>query len=182
MNEPRTFRAGDSVSWTETLAEYPPADGWSLDYRLLWSSGTAVDIPSTAAGDEHVVSVQSASTAAWPAGRATLVWFARRAGERITVGNKQVNILPDLAAAQSFDGRTANRRALDQAEAAMAAYLEGGKAHVAEYVVGSRTMKFRSVDEIVALINHYKRLVAKENSALAMLEDGGMPGRVYYRG
>lgn len=32
--EPRSFVAGDSVLWTKSLADYRPADGWTLAYRL----------------------------------------------------------------------------------------------------------------------------------------------------
>lgn len=182
MNEPTTFRAGDSVSWAETLADYPPTDGWSLAYRLLWPTGAAVNIATTADGDDYLVELTSANTVAWAAGQATLVAVASRGVERATLGSKQVTILPDLTVATTHDGRSANRKALDQAEAAMAAYLAGGKAHVAEYEIAGRKIKFRAIDEIQSLINYYKRLVAKENAYLALLEGGSVPGRVHYRG
>ncbi|USD19798.1 hypothetical protein MJO52_11960 [Microbulbifer variabilis] len=30
MTEPRTFIAGDSISWSRTLHDYLPEDGWTL--------------------------------------------------------------------------------------------------------------------------------------------------------
>lgn len=181
MNAPTTFRAGDSASWSESLPDYLPADGWALNFRLLWAAGGA-DIPSTPSGDEHAVSLSATATASWPAGPATLVSQAVKGAEKITLGSQSVTILPDLMAAVSHDGRSRNQRALDAAEAALLAYAEGGKAHVAEYEIDGNRMRFRDTQQILDLINHFKRLVAKENAALALVQGGGAPGRVYYRG
>jgi len=181
MSTPTTFRAGDSVSWSESLPDHRPADGWSLKYRLLWSTGNAT-FNATASGDEHSVSLTSIDTANWSPGSATLVRWVEFSGAKLTLSSEQVTILPNLSAAEHHDGRTRNKRALDDAEAALAAYLAGGKAHVAEYSIAGRTMKFRSAEDIVAIINHYRPLVARENTALALLQCGSVPGRVYYRG
>lgn len=181
MSEPTVFRAGDSVAWTRSLPEHLPADGWVLKYRLLWPAGTAVDIDTTAAGDEHAVDLGSADTANWPAGQVTLVAYVEKDAQRVTLGQQQVSVLPDLTTAETFDSRTANQKALAAAEAALLAYMEKGQAHVAEYDIAGRKMKFRTAGEIVDLINHYKREVAKERAALAAIH-GHVPGRVFYRG
>lgn len=182
MNEPTTFRAGDSASWSESLPEYLASDGWTLHYRLLWPTGTAVDIVTSADGDDFAVALASSATSSWPAGQATLVSWVTKEAARVTLEQQPVTILPDLTTAATHDGRSANKKALDQAEATLAAYAAGGKACVAEYEVAGRRMKFRDTQQILDLINHYKRLVAKETAALALLQGGGMPGRVYYRG
>lgn len=181
MSTPDTFRAGDSISWSESIPDYLPADGWVLKYRLLWSTGNDSFV-ATASGVEHAVSLSSAATQGWPAGAATLVRYVEHATlGKITLSSGAVTILPDLTAATSHDGRTRNRRLLDDAEAALAAYLQGGRAMVAEYEIGDRKMKFRSVEEIQKLIDYYRPLVARENAALALLEGGSIPGRIIYR-
>lgn len=182
MNEPTTFRAGDSASWSESLLDYPASAGWSLKYRLIWTSATGVNLNAAPAGDDYAVNLTSADTAAWTAGKATLVSWVEKGTDRITLEQKAITILPDLTQAVTHDGRSANKLALDAAESALAEYLKGGQATVAEYEVAGRRMKFRDADQILALINHYKPLVARENAALALLQGGGMPGRVYYRG
>lgn len=182
MSTPDTFRAGDSVSWSESLPDYLPADGWVLKFRLLWRTGSDT-FDATGAGAEHAVSLASADTANWPAGAATLVrWVEHASLGKVTLSSAAVSILPDLTAATSHDARSFNRRALDAAEAALLAYLQGGKATVAEYEIAGRKMKFRDADQITALINHYRPLVARENAAMALLQGGGVPGRVHYRG
>lgn len=181
MNSPTTFRAGDSASWSESLSAYPASAGWVLKYRLLWPTAQGVDIPSAPDGDDHAVTLAAADTKDWKEGRATLVSWVEKGTESITLGQQPVQVLPNLRQQVNHDGRSANRRALDAAEAALLKYLEGGQAMVEEYEIAGRRMKFRNTQEIRDLIAHYKRAVAKENAALALLQGGGMPGRVHYR-
>lgn len=193
MNSPNTFRANDRVSWFESLLAYPASAGFTLKYRLLWPAVAPVEIPSTVEGDGYRVSLSSQSTAAWPAGPALLVGIVTLGagaqpygsfapGDSVTIEQKSVTILPNLVVLANVDGRSANKRALDAAEAALLAYLEGGKACVEEYEIAGRKMKFRDLAQIRDLINHYKALVARENTAMSMLQGGRPPGRVHYRG
>lgn len=181
MNTPDTFRAGDSVSWSELLPDYLPADGWELKFRLLWPSGVR-EFASVGAGTEHAVNLASTDTDDWLSGTATLIRFVEKSGHKVTLSSSAVTVLPDLTVATSHDGRSMNRKALDAAEAALLAYLQGGKACVAEYEIAGRKMKFRDVSQIRELIAHYKVLVARENTAMSILQGGHPPGRVHYRG
>lgn len=181
--EPTTLRAGDSIAWSRALPEYSAADGWSLKYRLLWPSGPSVDIVSTAAGAIHTVNLTPAETAVYAPGPATMVAYVERtapAAERITLQTQAVSILPDLTTGGPYDGRSQNQIALADARAALASYMKKGQMHVAEYDIAGRTMKFRDVDQITNLIQHYEREVFKENAARATL-NGVSPGRVQVR-
>jgi hypothetical protein len=181
MSAPTQIRAGDSVAWSETLDGYPPADGWSLKYRLLWPSGSSVEnILATVSADQYQVSLSATATATWPAGYATLVSFVTRGVERVTLEQRLVEVLPNLETATVFDGRSQNQRALSDAKAALAAYMASGRMHVAEYDIAGRSMKFRTPEEIRALIEYYEAECAKERAALAILS-GGSPGRVLTR-
>lgn len=183
MDEPTTLRAGDSASWTTKLPEYPPADGWTLKYRLLWPTGsTPVDITASVEEDHFKVTLTAAGTASYVAGIVTFVKWVEKGADRQTLGSTQLTILPDLTEASTYDARSANAKALANAEAALESYLAGGQLHVAEYQIAGRTMKFRAAQEIVDLINHYKRLVSQENALSSILAGGSPPGRVYYRG
>ena len=183
-NEPTVIRAGDSVAWTRELPEYSAADGWALKYRLLYASGTAVDIASTGAGTLHTVSLTAANTAAYIAGSATLVGYVEKGAgaslERATLESTPITILPNLVTAATHDGRSANQIALANAKAALAAYMSKGQLHVAEYNIAGRQMKFRSSTEITDLIAHYEREVFKETALLAAV-NGVSAGRVVVR-
>jgi len=177
--EPLSIRAGDSLAWSRSLPEYSAADGWTLKYRLLWTTGSSpVSFSAAGVGTQHTVNLAAAVTAAWAAGRATLFVFVERpiagpATERVSLETKTIEIAANLATATTFDGRSANVKALDDLNAAMASYCTAGHGPVAEYQIGDRRMKFRSTTEIAELIAYYERQVA--------IERGGRRA-VYYRG
>lgn len=164
--EPTTIRAGDSVVWARELEDYSVADGWALKYRLLYASGTAVAITSTGSGTTHTVNLTSADTDGFVAGDATLVGYVEKGAgaslERKTVFSAVIEILADLAAATTHDGRTDNQIALEAARAALKTHMQNGQAHVAEYDIGGRRMKFRDVEQITALIRYYEAEVKRE--------------------
>ena len=170
--EPLSIRAGDSLTWSRSLPEYSAADGWTLKYRILWTTGSSpASFSASGVGTQHTVTLAAVTTAAWSAGRATLFVYVERtvgpATERVSLETKTIDIAANLATATTFDGRTANAKALDDLKAALASYC------VAEYQIGDRRMKFRSTTEIADLIAYYERAVAIER---------GVSGRVFYRG
>lgn len=181
---PATLRAGDSAEWVVSLPDYPAGAGWELYYRLLWRTGPAVTIAAAADGDDHAVALTGAQTASWQAGPATLVWWVVRGeGEaevKVTLDGRLVEILPDLTTAATHDPRTLNQRALADAQAALAAHMASGRAHVEEYEIAGRRQRFRSVDELRALVEYYQREVATER-AHALAAAGVAPGRILTR-
>lgn len=183
MTSPDSLRAGDSVDWTESLPDFPAADGWAAKVRVLFKAGAAVDLTGTPSGaDTYTFTVSPSTSASWPAGQATLVLYVEKGAgaslQRGTLRQRAINILPNLLQASTFDGRSPNRIALADCEAALAKYINDGKPHVQSYSIAGRTMQFRATSEILDLIRYYKAEVAKEDGALAIL-NGGTPGRVY---
>lgn len=176
--EPLALRAGDSAAWTRSLPEFSADDGWALHYRLIPpTAGTPIDINAAGTGTDHAVTLDAATTAAWPAGAYTRYTYVDRTlpgpiVERVSLGMAQIEIQPDLATATAYDGRSLNVRTLADLETALATY-SASHGTVAEYSIGDKHMKFRSPDEITALIAIYKRAVAKERA---------VSGRVFYRG
>lgn len=165
-SEPTELRAGDTVAWERELEDYSAADGWALKYKLLWASGTAVEFAASGSGTLHSVSLSSADTDGYTAGTATLVGYVEKGAgaslERVTLYNALLTILPDLTAATTHDGRTANQIALEAARAALKSYMDKGQMHVAEYDIAGRRMKFRAASEITELIRYYEAEVARE--------------------
>ena len=180
MSEPTTLRAGDSATWTVDAPGYSAADGWLLKYRLLFVSGSPVDIATTGTGTAYTATLTSTATLPFIVGQATLVKWAEKTGSRVTLAQFPVAILQNLAVAGTLDGRSANAIALANARAALATAVAGGQFNVITAHVDGREITFRSVKEITDLINHYKREVAAENAANAVLF-GVAPGRIYTR-
>lgn len=179
-SEPSSLRAGDAIAWTRDLPEYLPGDGWVLKYRLLWQAPPAVTITAATSGTLHLVDLASAATAAYQAGRATLLGWVERGADRVTLLQVPLEVLPDLTAATSLDGRTANQRRLADARAALDAAVTSGRVMTEEYTILNRRMKFRDLQQIRDLIADYEREVARDNAAIALAQ-GVSPGRVYTR-
>lgn len=182
---PTSFRAGDSSAWKAALPEYASTDGWSLIYRLILPLGAAAEFSATGGtGGDYAVSLSATAASTWQAGAGTLLSRVERGSgaslERVTLGQQAVTILPNLATASSFDGRSPAAKALADARAALAQYMAKGQAHVAEYHISDRVMKFRSTQDILDLIAYYEREVAKERAAAALML-GIAPGRIYTR-
>lgn len=172
------MRSGDSVTWFRDLPDYVADDGWELKYRLLWPTGSPAAFAATGSGARHSVSLDASVTKTWAEGRATMVSYVERTlpgplVERVTLGQSVIVIHPDLASAITADGRTLNSRTLDDLRAALARYSTSANGVNTEYTIGDRTMRFRSAADLITLIQHYEREVAKERASV---------GRLYYRG
>lgn len=182
--EPNAIRAGDTVTWSRELPEHSAADGWALKYRLLYPTGTAAEITTSGSGTTHNVALTAAVTGAWTAGTATLVALVEKGSgpslERVTLESQAITILPNLSTAATLDTRSDAQIALADAKAALKTYMASGRLHVAEYDIAGRAMKFRSADEIRALIDYYEGEVGKERCQLA-IQTGGSPGRIVGR-
>ncbi len=114
--EPDQIIAGDSVSWRKALADYPASAGWDLTYALRGPD--KIDLDSSADGDAHLIDLAAADTANWAAGFYTWTLFAKMGGDRYTVAQGAVEILPDPAGiAAGADQRPHCKKVLDAIEA-----------------------------------------------------------------
>lgn len=175
ISEPAFARAGDTLAWRRTLADYP-APGWTLKYRLINAAGK-IDIVAGVDGSDHLVSVAAATTAAWAAG--DYEWSAYVEGgssERYTIATGRIVIKPNLVAqVAGFDARSTARKALDELRAALATWI-ATNGQVQEYEIAGRRMKYASAADLRARISLLEREVAREDAA-EKLAAGQDPGR-----
>lgn len=114
--EPTSIIAGDSIAWKKTLADYPASAGWVLAYALR--GATKIDFNAVASGDDYLVNVLAATSAAWIAGFYTWTSYVTKAGQRYTVEQGAVEIHADpVGLAAGVDQRPHCRRVLDAIEA-----------------------------------------------------------------
>lgn len=159
--EPAVLYTGDTWAWTRTLADYPAGSGWVLKYTLINAVGR-INITSAADGDAHAVSVAAATTAAYAAGTYTWQAYVEKSGDRFTVGQGTVAVRPGFASGSGgADARTQAEIALQDAITALATYT-ASRGMIADYTIGGRSQRFRSIAEIQALINFWRAEVAKE--------------------
>jgi len=161
--EPAEIRAGDTIIWRKTLADFPASAGWVLTYRLINASHT-YDITAAADGDTHLVQVAASASADYAAGDYTWVSQVTLGAERHTIAQGGIKVLPNLAAAEAgIDTRSTAKKTLELLDAAMLAH--GAKAWTQEYEIAGRQMKFRSVSEFMSFRSKVMREVQGEENA-----------------
>lgn len=161
--EPASVTAGDTVSWSKSLGDYPASASWVLKYRLINAAGK-IDITAAASGADHLVSVSAATTAGWAAGSYTWQSYVTKGADRHTVETGTLVIKPDLAAqAGGFDTRSASRKTLDLLDQAMVEH--GSKAWTQEYEIAGRRMKFVSAVDFMKFRSQVVAEVGREEAA-----------------
>ena len=154
--EPTHIRAGDTASWRLSLHDYPASSGWTLTYTAV-KAGAKITFASTADGDDHLIEVAAAATAAYATG--DYAWQARATKGALahTVRSGTWTVLPDFAAAGAagLDARSHAERTL----AALEAWIENRDMAVAEYQVDGHQMRYIPVSELLILRDRYRREV-----------------------
>ncbi len=170
--------AGDTVTWSKSLADYSAADGWVLKYRLINAAGK-IDITAGASEADHLVSVAASVSELWTPG--TYAWqaYVEKAAERFTVGSGSIEIKPDLAAqAAGYDTRTTAKRLLEAVEAVLA--NRATRADL-EYEVAGRRMKSMSHADLLAARDKLKAEVVREDAAARIAQGLSPKNKLYVR-
>lgn len=171
--------AGDTLSFTTSIPDYPASAGWVLVYRLVpRTAGTAITLESVPDGDAHLIQAGASVTAGWAAGTYSWVAYATKTGERYTLQQGSVEILPDPATVATLDTRSTARQALD----AVMAYLANPQnLSAAKYQIAGRSLDRFPLPDLWA---HHDRLVVevqKEDQAARLA--AGLPDqrRIFVR-
>ncbi len=172
------LHAGDTLSLTVTLADYPAGAGWTLSYRLTpRAAGTPYSFNATASGDDHVVSVPAATTAAWVPGDYTCsAWVTHTDGRRATVESEggQVVVRPDPATlGAGTDTRSDAERNLAAVKALLAGKATDG---VASYQIAGRQLASYSLTELLKLRRQLELEVDAERLAAGLRPQYGGGG------
>ena len=159
---PSTLRAGDTLSATWSDPDHPATAGWVLRLTLI-NSAARYQANAAASGADHVLTVPAGTTTAWAPGTYTWAVDATLAGARATVASGTVQVLPDLAAATTYDTRSPYRKALEAAEAALATH--GARAYLQAIEMGERKQTFTSPGDFLAFISRLRLEVRREDDA-----------------
>lgn len=174
--EPISIRAGVTTIWRREWPTMRPPE-WDLDYRIIFPAGVAYSVPVIVDGTGYLATIPPPATL--PAGPATLYGTMKDGSDVISVYAGRIEILQDLSTVANIDPRSSAEIALADAEAALAKYLNTG-AQISQWTINGKTMQFRSAADIIALVNHYRQIVARECIASA-IQAGGAPGRIITR-
>ncbi|MBS0218092.1 MAG: hypothetical protein JSR63_07880 [Proteobacteria bacterium] len=159
---PSQFRAGDTLKWLRSLADFSAADGWILTYVLVPAAGSPQTFTAITVGADFQVNVPSTTTKDWPPGRYSAQEYVTNGTERYTIGVTQLQVLADLAdSSAGLDTRTHAQKVLDAIEG----WLES-KAPVAHMMeIAGRKIANYSIADLLKLRDRYRNEVAAEQAA-----------------
>ena len=173
--EPARVNAGNTAKWLKSLAEYPASAGWVLTYELV-TADQRITFSSSPSGDDHLINVAAATTAAWAAGAYQFRALAALLGEVYTVASGRMEVAPAFDAA--VDARSQVRRTLEAIEAT----LEGrATSATAEYQIAGRSLKYIPIPDLLVLRDRYRRDLRAEEDSAAAAAGLGPRGRVFVR-
>ncbi len=182
MNIPSSIRAGDTITWTESINDYPATDGWILAFTLYAYGKTSITITGSTSGADYLILLDPDDTDGYEPG--TYSWQAyvyktvdAVITERYTLANGSIQILPDLSATSgTVDLRSHVKRTLDAIET----LLEGkSSADVLSYSIAGRSLSKMSIDELLKWRNLYLSEYQRELDAEGIAGDN--PRRVGVR-
>jgi hypothetical protein len=114
--EPVQITAGDTISFTKSLVNYPASAGWSLKY-ILNGGADPITFTSTASGDDHVILVSAATTAQWLPADYEMSGFAENAGVRNPFYLATLAVSTNVEAVDPGDTRTHAQKMIVKLEA-----------------------------------------------------------------
>lgn len=180
-SEPAELRAGDTWTWTKTLADYPASAPWTLKYRFKNAAG-GFEIVASASGDGYSVTVAASTTAGYVAGAYSWVaWVEGGNSEKYTVDSGTTTIDPDYrsgTATAALDDRSHARKVL----ASIEAVIEGrATKDQEEYAIAGRSLKRTPITTLLKMRQHYQAEVAAEVSREAIANGTGTGRRIQFR-
>ena len=161
-NIPRSFSAGESVSWEREYSRFPAGE-WMLTYVLV-SGDNQIVVTASEAGTKHLVEVPSATSQAYAAGQYHWQSHVTKDAERYLVESGVVEVKSDFASQESgIDARSHTKKVLDALEAA----IEGraSKTQVEQNVGGVQIQHIPLTDQVM-LRDQYAMKYRKEQAAI----------------
>ena len=161
---PLRFTAGDFLTWRIGYSDYPASQGWGLSYALV-NSAAKITFSATATGDDFLVAVPMATTAAYAAGVYQWQAYASNGTQRFTVASGEITIDANLAGATTLDTRSQAKRILDAVEAV----LEGrASSDQQKYAIAGRSLERTPIPDLIKLRDKYAAIYKSEQSAEAV--------------
>jgi len=172
--EPLEITAGDKVSWSLYLADYLPADGWTLKYALRGPA--VIDVETTADGSSHLVAVAGNTSKDWATGLYSWARYVQHTDTtRVTLATGRLKINPDLVAAgEGYDGRSHAEKVLEAIERVIEGRATRGDQEL--QFDGKKIVKM-TVAELIQLRQQYRNEVRAEKNR-QLKKSGRSTGRI----
>jgi hypothetical protein len=188
LNIPAQIIIGDTVTWlTDDLAGLDPLTGLSTTYTndlytLSWAlrGAVALSLTAVASGTGYKTTITSVQSATLMAGNYFWQAFVTKAGNRVTIGSGQSQVVSNLAVGtDAYDGRLEVEKMLDAVTAAIQARLTGGA--VLKYQIKGRDLERDPIPDLILLRDRLKVEVSRAKAADKMAQGLGDPRRLFVR-
>ena len=172
LNIPNQIIIGDTITWNDSgLRGADPMTGETTDYTndnyvLSYAirGAVALTLTAVASGTGYRTTVTSVQSAGLTAGNYFWQAFVTKAGNRVTIGSGQIQVVSNLAVGTNpFDGRSNARKMLEAVEAAIIARLQGGA--IIEYQIKGRDLKRDPLPDLIVFRDQLRVDVAREEKA-----------------
>ena len=163
MNIPASFRAGDTLSWTESLSDYP-ATIYTLKFSFYQYGQAVKTVTATADGTDYSVDIAAVDSLVYSAGE--WIWTAHAQKgtggtlERYPVGDGRITVKPAIFnAGSTADLRSHAQKMLDAIEA-----VQLGRATHAELslTINGKAIQYLKPDELIRWRAFFRNEVAEE--------------------
>lgn len=155
------------MKWTRVVADYPESDGWALQYKIVGPS-TLASQPAAAFADglwTVTLGADATAGASFTAGTYRMVGYVEGsgnyAGERYTVFDGFVELLPNVAEVAFTDLKTHEEKML----AAIQAALEGRTtADIENYQIDGTNITKIPMERLLQLQGIYKAKIWRQKN------------------
>jgi hypothetical protein len=165
--EPAFFTAGETVTWEKCFDDYSPRDGWRLQYFLNGGAGK-IELKAKTKDDYFEVKLGSNQTARFAP---RVYWWqasVHKGSKSYIVGEGSIEVKPNLALIDSFDGRPHVKRVLDSLEATI---LGKASRDQLSYSIAGRSLSRLSPSELLEWRDVYKAEYNRMLRAEGLLRD-----------
>jgi hypothetical protein len=170
--EPVTIIAGDTISFTKSLADFPASQGWSLKYTLR-GGANPIEFTSTADGDDHVLSVDALTTAQWLPQDYTFSGFAEKGSERDSIYLATLTVIANTESSDATQQTTHAQRMIERLESV----LEGkARSDILDSEVEGTVIRRMPFADVFKLLQKYRRMRESEIAA-ERIRNGQSSGR-----
>lgn len=174
--EPKRFRAGDTLTFKRYFSEYDPAT-YTLNY-VLNSSTKMFTFACTDNGDGyHLATVAASVTALWNEDEYKWQAYMVEGANRYTVGNGVMKVLPDLTTG-AIDDRSHVKKTLDALEATVEGRATNDQL---SYSINGRSLQKTPIEELIKLHNRYTYLYNRELQAEEINNGRGKRNKIQIR-
>lgn len=178
--EPTEVVAGNTIKWLiPEDDDYPIADSWVLSYAFVNKNHTFEVTCSDNGDQQHLASIDAATSAAIPAGNYKWQSYITKATERYPVDTGSLTIKENFAALDGgFDTRSHWQTVLDNVEAVIQGRATRDQS---SYTVNGRQLSRTPMADLIKLYNKAKTQVAGEMREEALRKGMGHSGVIKVR-